>query len=251
MRTAAQAKSKYEPSEITSLLRPNQIREREEEIISIDKALNAPSYIRAQISDIGEMVKWRKRLQTDLDKHTPRAFSEEERDAAVREELDLRARITGAMLTQAEMRRAPAGAVDHNLRFERTFAKDIARWKHLRLRLRETGVDFGSASDTDVANLEVYRPHSRPGELNLGDGIVQPKTAYHMPPGGVVHLSGVMTEADIAKIKEVDPELAASLLTLSDAERTILKNLARNLAAAESLVPDAGKDNGSKGGGKK
>lgn len=64
------------------------------------------------------------------------------------------------MLSQAEMRQAPPGAVGRELAFQKRFKPEIIEWKNLQRTIHY------DSEDPDVANLERFRPVASRGNLD-------------------------------------------------------------------------------------
>ncbi|MGE0289527.1 MAG: hypothetical protein AB7I42_26060 [Bradyrhizobium sp.] len=190
-------------------LRPNQVEQLVGEKAAIEGMLQAPEYIRNQIQDKGSMLRQVRSIDSMLHKDAPPPLIESERDDAVRSEQELRDELTSGMPTQAEMRRAPPGAIDKLRTWETRNKAKILRWKNLRLRMHAAGMLDSIASATDVANLERYRPHGGAQELNMDNALVQAKGVFL--PNGPIAARNVMSEEDRAAMLQRDAELAATV----------------------------------------
>lgn len=189
------------------LLRPHQVAQLANERQAIEGALQAPDYVRNQIQDKGAMLKQVRSIDRMLHEDAPQPLIESERDAAVREEQELREHLTHGMPTQAEMRRAPPGAIDKLRKWEGQNKGKILRWKNLRLRMHAAGMLDEVATATDVANLERFRPAGGSHELNMDNALIDGKS-IHLPPR--IAVTNVMSEEDRAAMLARDAELAAA-----------------------------------------
>jgi len=191
------------------LLRPKQLADAQEERDSLDKKLKSP-----HIQDKGEIAKQIRRLDASLSKQTPRPFEGVEKDAAIKLEAKLREDILQGMPSQEEMRKAPPGAVDKHMTWERKNKEAMLQWKNLQLRL-----NVGNG-DTSVANFERYRP--KDSSLNMDNAAIQGKQ-YFMPPFGASR--GVaFTEAELAELKAVSPSIAEKLGLFTNDQRAEIKS---------------------------
>lgn len=190
------------------LLRPNQVAALANEKQALEGMLTAPDYVRNQIQDKGSMLKQVRSIDRMLHEDAPTPLIESERDAAVREERELREQLTHGMPTQAEMRRAPPGAIDKHRKWEGQNKGKILRWKNLRLRMHAAGMLDEIPTATDVANLERYRPAGGSHELNMDNALVAGKSIYL--PNGPIVARNVMSDEDRAAMLERDAALAAA-----------------------------------------
>lgn len=219
---------------IEPLLRPHQEVELADEIGRVERQMEAPEKVRARM-DMGQQRKERMRLRADRDRLTPQPFQGQELDAAVKLEKDLRETITTGMLTQEDMRRNTAGAVDRHRAWERRNKRPLDVWKNLRLRLRKSGVNFGDL-ENDIANIEIYRPSSRAlsGDLSTAQ-IVRPD--YHMP--AVVTPITVLSDAEEAWMKANAPALYQAIGLMGNEARADVMAEVRKLMAAPAPAPRA------------
>lgn len=172
-----------------TLLRPNQKADLQEEEQRLEKAINDP---RARLDDRPSAVRRLKQVKQQLAIFTPKPYSDEEIDTAVRRERELREEITSGMPTQEEMRRAPPGAVGRHRSWEKKFEKKIDEWKEIRLRIHH------DSDDPDIANLEQFRPSSG-GQLNMDNARIPQKTAFFFPD--TISVKNLMDPEARAKLK--------------------------------------------------
>jgi hypothetical protein len=204
------------------LLRPQQRVELQEEIKSIDRQLGNPDT--REMVDVGSQSRQKASLTSALKDQSPQAFASDDMDKAVKLELKLRDAITSdGMCTQEEMRKNPAGAVDKHMGWDKRNGENIAAWKNLRLRLGESGHDFGNGLDgnaNEVANLEMYRPVGGAQELNMSSAQIEGKS-FHMSDD--VGRKTVFTQEDIEVIRNELPEIYPKLALLDETQRVVIK----------------------------
>jgi len=208
---------------IPNLLRPQQVIDTEDEINKMEGMLSGP--FAKNLQDPGEMRQRVRRLKQTLDELKPQAYKESEIDAAKKRADELLDEIREGMLTQKEMRANPVGAVEANDSWQKANKPKIAEWKHIMLRLN------AGTTDNNVANLEHHRPKDRPGELNLDVAQIERKFFMGLEKAG----SGVVIDDEEKKLlKAVDDELAASLATLSNDQRVVLKSFLKDMKAEQA-----------------
>lgn len=154
-----------------NLLRPNQVVELEGEKKRLEAQLTHPD------SDKGAVQGQLRRLRIQLDKQTPRELQGKEKDSIVAEQKQLLDSILEGMPSREEMRKAPPGAVDKHMKWEKRNKEAIIRWKNNELRLN------AGSEDVEIANLEKYRPTA--STLNMHNAFI-PGTQYFMPPNGAM-----------------------------------------------------------------
>lgn len=164
------------------LLRPQQVSDLTAEKASLEASLRNP-----EIQDKNLVRQQLRRVTQQLDTYTPREAKGEEADFLVSEEKKLREEITSGMLTQEEMRTAPAGSIGYHMEWEKHNKEKILKWKNIRLRL------FSGSTDPDIANLERFRP--RLGNVTSGGNPLVSRTGYFMPAGDI-KIRNVMSDAD-------------------------------------------------------
>lgn len=221
-------------SDTAELLRPNQVQEMAEEIETLEKTINSPGHIRAQITDIGAMRKRLLRLRSDRERLTPRAYSAEEKDAAVAEFEALAEKIGAGMPSSEVMRRNPPGAVSQHNAWQNRTKKFIARYKHIALRLMAGGdVPASLRNQGDVANVELLRPLKTSHDVSMHGAQIARKTDIHIgsDPVGTV----LFTAEEEAALMDMAPALAGSLAVLDNDARAQIKGL---LEAAMSKTAD-------------
>lgn len=194
-------------SSTRSLLRPHQVEDYKSEIRSAEEKLQSK-----HIQDKAEVAKQLRRLKAAYESQVPRApESGEEEDRLVKRGRKLLSEILEGMPSQEEMRKAPPGAVDKHMKWEKRNKAKIQEWKNIQLRLT------AGSDEREAANLERYRPTS--STLNMDNAFI-PGKQFFLPPFGAglpvtfsaEQLSylkslgfevGVMTNAQRAEVKEV------------------------------------------------
>ena len=181
-----------EPERTTPLLKPLEVQQKAGELRRLQETISAPPHVRAKVQDMGMIVRRRNNLQRDIEENAPKPYKLEELDGATAREKALLANIVQGMPTQAEMRRAPPGAVDKHMAWERANKKKIIEWKNVRRRLHASG-DNPSTDEVDLSNLERYRPATASDSLNLDNAVI-PSASIHLPP--TIEIKNVMSDAD-------------------------------------------------------
>ncbi len=180
-------------------LRPDQVDEMQGEREALTRKLNNPG-----IQDKGAVADQLRRLDNQLESQRPRPFTSDEVDAAVRREKTLREQWTQGMLSAEEMRKAPPGATDRHIAWERKNKRAIGEWQNLMRRLH-------SGSDArEVASIERFRPSA--SSMNMDNALI-PGKQFFLPP-----------------------EDAAPGVTFSDAQMQTLRSL--GLADTVALMPN-------------
>lgn len=182
-----------------------------------------------------------KAMEAQLEHSAPTPFVGAELDKAVTAEKELAAELSANMLTQAEMRRSPAGAVGKHQAFEKQFHDKICLWKMLRRRLH------AGSDDPDVSNAELLRPKSSSRELDMSTTLVETKD-YHLPPADA-DLGVVFSDEDLKTLAGISPLLHSAIALVSNKERAEIKALLAQTASAEvsaSTGKPVGRPKGSK-----
>lgn len=138
-----------------SLLGHEQRQQLESDKKYFEKQLNHPL-----IEDVPAVRGNLRRIEHALETQAPKRLQGQELDKVVRREKELRDMIVPNMLSQAEMRQAPPGAVGREIAFQKRFNSDIIEWKNCRRT-----IEYDS-EDPDVANLEIHRPVVSRGNLD-------------------------------------------------------------------------------------
>jgi len=185
-----------------NLLRPTQIAEAEIEKGSLERKLREPGVDKGAVN--GQL----RRLNTQLEKQSPKAVTGKAEESLVKETKGLLEQILVGMPSQEEMRKNPPGAVDKHMQWEKRNKEKIIRWKNNQLRL-----NVGESS-VDIANLEKHRP--RKSSLNMDNAQIPGKDIF-LPPGNVA-LHNIMSDEDKAFQADFNSKLIAKAVKEGDAE---------------------------------
>ena len=112
------------------------------------------------VTDLPSVRKNLKRVEHAIETQVPPVLVGPELDKVVRREKELREEIVPNMLSQAEMRQAPAGSVGREIAFQKRYKAGILEWKNCRRTIHH------DSEDPDVANIERYRPEVSRGNLD-------------------------------------------------------------------------------------
>ncbi|KPK68181.1 hypothetical protein AMJ82_08955 [candidate division TA06 bacterium SM23_40] len=99
------------------------------------------------------------RIERDLETQSPPILSGPDLDKVVTREKELREEIVPNMLSQEEMRKAPAGSIGREMAFQKKYKRKIIEWKNCRRTI------YRESDDPDVANLECFRPEISRGNV--------------------------------------------------------------------------------------
>lgn len=209
-----------------NLLRPEQIRETQGEVHRIDGMLKDP---RAQVEDRPAAMRQLKNMQNLLETQVPVEYAGAVKDAAAIEEVNLReAMVADGMPTQAEMRKAPPGAVNKLITWEARNKEKLKRWKYITMRL-----NVGS-SDPDLTNFEKFRPAGGAQELSMDNAQIAGKQ-YRLPPPGAGPVV-VMSDAEKTVLQGLNPEIASAMALATNEQRAEILEVVRGVMAAEEPV---------------
>ena len=196
------------------LLRPAQLEESRNEIKSLEAKLTDKG-----IEDKSEALKQLRRVTKTVNEQTPRPpIDGEEEGRMVRRSEQLLAEIVDGMPSQEEMRKAPPGAVDKHMGWEKRNKSKILEWKNLQLRLRP--------GEREAANLERHRPAG--STLSMDNAVVPGKYIY-IPDG--VGATVTFSDAELEQLRALKPGLAESLGLMSNEQRAVVKELVEALGA--------------------
>lgn len=161
---------------VVTLLRPDQVREFEDDIRFCEESLKNPA-----VQDKGAVIRRKRALEDAYNRQMPVKVTGKLRENLAKLETTLREKITQGMPTQEEMRKNPAGTVDKHMRWERSNKADIMQWKKIR-RMLAADDSHPSTWDTESSNLEKYRPHGAVGYGYRGDAGIPGHMAYQDIP---------------------------------------------------------------------
>lgn len=190
------------------LLRPNQLAEMRDEVKSAEAKLNNPA-----IQDKGEARKQLIRTRATLESQTPRPpVDAAEEGRMVARSKHLLSEVLAGMPSQEEMRKAPPGAVDKHMGWEKRNKPKIMEWKNLQLRLRP--------GEQEAANLERHRPVG--STLSMDNAFIQGKNIY-IPEN--VGATVTFSDAEMAQIMALKPGLAGTVGTMTNEQRAVVKEM--------------------------
>lgn len=222
------------------LLRPAQIEDTKSEIKALEAKLQSP-----HIEDKGEVAKQLRRVTASFETQRPKPpESGEEEGRMVARSRDLLNDILQGMPSQEEMRKAPPGAVDKHMKWEKTNKQKIAEWKNLQLRLTH-------GTEPDAANLERHRPVG--SSLNMDNAYIPGKT-FFMPPEGA-GIPVMFSNEQLAFLRTISPDLADQVGLMSNDQRRQVKQVLDGgiglSAEVPAATPSAASIAGHKGAAKK
>ena len=192
------------------LLRPAQAEQARGEIKTLEAKLNSPF-----IENKAEAAKQLRRVRATVESQLPvPPASPEEEGRMVRRSKELLNEILVGMPSQEEMRKAPAGAVDKHMKWEKRNKSKILEWKNIQLRLTH-------GSEPEAANLERYRPTG--STLNMDNVFISGKQFYL--PRGDVGVTVTFSDEQIAAIRALDPETADKICSMSNEQRAEVKEI--------------------------
>lgn len=190
------------------LLRPQQIEEMKSEVAAAEAKLSNPA-----ILDKGEARKQLIRTRATLDAQTPKPpESADEEGRMVRRSRQLLDDILQGMCSQEEMRKAPPGAVDKHMGWEKRNKQKILEWKNLQLRLRP--------GEREAANLERHRPVG--SSLSMDNAVI-PGKAIYIPEN--VGATVTLTDEDMARLQALKPEIAGRVAAMTNEQRQVVKEM--------------------------
>ena len=198
------------------LLRPAQLEEMQSQVKAAEAKLSSP-----HIQDKGEARRQLIRSRKTLEEQTPRqpVDAAEEGRMATRSKT-LLADILAGMPSQEEMRKAPPGAVDKHMGWEKRNKSKILEWKNLQLRLRP--------GEREAANLERHRPVG--STLSMDNAVIPGKYIY-IPEG--VGATVTFSDADMEALRALKPGLAECVGLMSNDQRAVVKELIESVQAAQ------------------
>ncbi len=207
------------PAKYPNLLRPAQVAENTEEIRRLEDLIHQP-----HTQDRPTAMRQLRSLQKTVAEFTPKPFEGREKDAAVKQERELREAMLAGMPTKAEMRLNPPGAVGKLQKWTKANSERIQAWKHLQLRLN------AGSDDPDVANFERFRPEGGAQELSLSGSQIARKDFHNLGTAGVVTLS----DEEMGELGRLNPELRAKVAFLDNDARAVVREIVRGVLVAPS-----------------
>lgn len=214
------------------LLRHDQVVEMQDEIRVLEHKL-----VTKEIEDKGAVHEQLRRVKRQLDTQQPKPFSSDEVDRAVRREAELRDEISKGMLSHEEMRKNPPGAVDRHRAWEKRAKPLINEWKNIQRRLH-AGDDAEEA-----ASVERFRPTT--STMNMDNAQI-PGKQFFLPPYGAA-LPVTFSVEQLAIIRAASPALADQLCTLTNAQRSDVKEALVDKGIGLSAEPSQASKDGKRG----
>ena len=190
------------------LLRPQQLDEMRNQVKQAEAKLSNPA-----ILDKGEARRQLIRTRATLESQTPRppADGAEEGKMVARSKALLNDILAG-MPSQEEMRKAPPGAVDKHMGWEKRNKAKILEWKNLQLRLRP--------GEREAANLERHRPTG--STLSMDNAYIQGKAIYIPDAVGV---TVTFSDEDMERLRELKAGLAETVAAMTNEQRAVVKDM--------------------------
>src|SRR3990167_10812588 len=190
------------------LLRPAQIEDTKSEIKALESKLQSP-----HIEDKGEVAKQLRRVTKSFEEQLPRPpVDGEEEGRMISRSRDLLNDVLRGMPSQEEMRKAPPGAVDKHMGWEKRNKQKIMEWKNLQLRLRP--------GEREAANLERHRPVG--STLSMDNAAVPGKMIY-IPEN--VGATVTFSDEEMGHIKALKPGLEETVGLMSNEQRAVVKDM--------------------------
>ena len=190
------------------LLRPRQVEEMQNQVKIAEAKLNNPA-----ILDKGEARKQLIRGRASLESQTPKppvdAAEEGRMVARSRQLLD---QVLAGMPSQEEMRKAPPGAVDKHMGWEKRNKPAILEWKNLQLRLRP--------GESEAANLERHRPVG--STLSMDNAFI-PGQRFHIPDG--VGATVTFSDAELGQLDTLKAGLRDTVGSMTNEQRQVVKDM--------------------------
>ena len=112
------------------------------------------------------------------------------------------------------MRKAPPGAVDKHMKWERRNKLKILEWKNLQLRLTH-------GEESEAAVLERHRPVG--SSLSMDNAFI-PGKMFFMPPANA-GLPPAFSDDQLAYLRNISPELADQIGLMSNDQRRQVKDV--------------------------
>ena len=204
------------------LLRPQQVEKTKEEIATMRAQLASP-----HIEDKAAVATRLRRVQASFESQVPRAAeTAEEEGRMVARSNELLSEFRQGMLSHAEMRQAPDGAVTSHMAWEKANKKKIQEWRNLQYRLRP--------GDEEAGKIERFRPES--SRLNL-DSAVIPRKQFFMPPFSAA-LPVAFSAEQLAYLRSVAPDIADRIGTLDNVQRAEVKEAITGIGLDDKWTPE-------------
>src|SRR3990167_1705518 len=214
------------------LLRPAQIEDTKSEIKALEAKLQSP-----HIEDKGEVAKQLRRVTKSFEEQLPRPpVDGEEEGRMISRSRDLLNDILRGMPSQEEMRKAPPGAVDKHMKWEKANKQKILEWKNLQLCLTH-------GQEPDAANLERHRPVG--STLNMDNAFI-PGKMFFMPPANA-GLPTAFSDDQLAYLRSISPDLADQIGLMNNDQRRQVRQVIDGGIGLAPPEPSAASVYGKKG----
>lgn len=161
---------------VTTLLRPDQISQHEQDVQFCEAALKNPN-----VQDKREVHTRLRNLEHQYAKQCPQPLDGKTKDRLASMSAQLEEKIKDGMLSSEEMRKNPAGSVDKHMRWERANKARIMLWKKVQRYLNADN-SHHSTWDSECSNVEKLRPHGPVGYGYRGDAQISGHMAYQGIP---------------------------------------------------------------------
>lgn len=189
------------------LLRPAQVERAQAEIKTMEAQLVNPA-----IEDKAEVHRRLIRVRKTVEEQIPRPpINGDEEGRMVARSRKLLDDILVGMPSQEEMRKAPPGAVDKHMKWEKANKLKILEWKNLQLRLTH-------GEEAEAPILEKHRPVG--SSLNMDNAFIQGKQFY-IPSG--VGATVAFSDEQLAFLRAMNPALGEMIGTLTNVQRAQVK----------------------------
>lgn len=196
---------------MTSLLRPSQVQDFEEEKKRIEDALAGKNG--AQLQDASSARKQLRNIGKILHEQAPKELVGKEKDVALKRIEILKGKIQKNMPSKEEMRKCPSGAIAKHTNWEKATKSDVNEYKELMLK-----TNYGT-DDAEIASIEKLRPTK--STLNIHNELVEGQQFHNIEnvTGGTVTFS----DADLALIKQRSPEHYGKLALMDNEGRKLVR----------------------------
>lgn len=206
-----------------NLLRPDQVQRAKDEMKALERKLE-----NRHIEDKAEVSRQLRRAKKDYETQVPTPpENPAEEDRMVKRAKHLVSEFTQGMPSQEEMRKAPPGAVDKHIAWERRNKTRIAEYKHIMLRLT------AGSGDLSAANIEKHRPTA--SSLNMDNAHISGKAIYL--PESTTGRGVTFSDEQLALLEKLSPEIRAQLASLDNATRAKVKDVVEGIG----LTAEAGR----------
>lgn len=196
---------------MSSLLRPQQVKEFEEEAARIKDQLAGKNG--AQLQDVSSARKQLRNIDKILHEQAPQELEGKAKDAALKRIDVLKGEIQKGMPSKEEMRKCPSGAIAKHTAWEKATKAEINEYKDLMLQTNR-GTD-----DAEIASIEKLRPTK--STLNMHNELVEGQQFHNVEnvTGGTVTFS----DSDLALIKKRAPEHYGKLALMDNEGRKLVR----------------------------